>query len=384
MADNFLILHLNSIEENLKTLIQEFFYQLTDINIDIHPGKMNELILFLKKENNKNEYLIKKLEDNVVEFNILIDVLHHLHSNNQTNTMSSRGNGNNINLQQILNSTFTNRMLSLITQELKLFRNLIHHEKNIDDELVQRFFEDVYYYFKNIKFPKYQRDIFSDFIKKEVIISLKCVMNINLQNNYSFQLDYSKYEEMLNQVRNIKINSKKALEDDLSVDFSQDNLNFIYQHNIKTKLLDFNFKLTDITGSLNYDYSNAGSHNNRLLSYSSLNKDKESNMNGLNTFMNTNTNLNFGLQNTNLRINSVSNSMTHTHNTIKFGDGNISAELPIVEGASLREREGDRDRDRPIDESLGGVAESIASLESDLNITNSTKLNGKSNSKFDI
>jgi len=240
MADPILVLHLNSIETELKNLITEYYFQLTGIQINFDTKDIKNLITFIKDSPlYKPEHFMKNLEKSaVLDFNTLIDTVRFL----QIFSINENVNKNI--------STFTHKLTESLCNELKNFRNLIHHNKIIEDEIIQRFFEDVYFFFKYVKLPN-EKDIYSDYLKKEINMAIKCSMRLNIQKQNSFTFDLFKINDIDLDNRKI-LNSikKKAIKDNNTkninrgiTDYEQNEFEYIFQNNIKTQVLDFNLQL---------------------------------------------------------------------------------------------------------------------------------------------
>lgn len=288
MTEHNLVLYLNTIEGELKSYITEYFSQLAGKTIQLDKGvsSLNELTNYiLKEKNEKNEKSGADLILNIkkgLEFNTLLDIIIYF-----THARSTEY------------PVFQYRILISSLYELKVFRNLIHHEKYVDDELTQRFFENVYFLFKYLKFPKQTLDIFTDFLKKDITMAIKCTMSINLKKTDSFTLEYSKINELY-------ANTKKTEPKKIDADFDINQLNYIFENNVKTKLFEFNLKPIEMSG-ININMSNNEINYggvNKNISYSSFDRKndpgftKDDILNSVRMNNTSNISHNFGVDNT--------------------------------------------------------------------------------------
>lgn len=105
-----------------------------------------------------------------------------------------------MNMDQKQMTFFEGRLIKSALKELKLFRNLFSKDdKNITDELIQRYFENVFFLFKYIKFPKSNMDLFDydDSFQDEITFQVQNSLLINTRKSYSFKLNYAKSEDIL-------------------------------------------------------------------------------------------------------------------------------------------------------------------------------------------
>jgi hypothetical protein len=283
MADPILFLHLSSIEMEFKNLITEYFYQLTGKQINFFSNDIKNLISFIKQSPfYKPEHFISNLDKNSdLDFNTLVDIIRFLHSVH----MQTQNNNKNV-------SNFSSRFVESLCSELKLFRNLIHHSKIIEDELIQRFFENVYFFFNNLKLPQ-NKDIYSDYLKKEINMAIKCSMKVNIQKQNSFDFDFFKMNEI--EIQNKKLSSsmkKKALKEKNNkninrgiTDFEANEFEYVFQNNIKSKIFEFKLNLNQRPSnslinkddfSYQFDFSrNNINKNNKNISYSTFGREED-------------------------------------------------------------------------------------------------------------
>lgn len=176
--------HIKNIEENLKIITSEYYFQITNQPLNFKKD-LSHLISFIntnKKEIKIGEKIVELLQNlgNLNDIYIYIDILQFLHT-------FSYSLNNNITHKQEFNFNFFENSL----QELKILTKYIlnTNESLIEDEIIQRFFETSHFIFKYLKFPKMQKDVFSDFVKKDLTLAVKCSMQINLQREDSFTID---------------------------------------------------------------------------------------------------------------------------------------------------------------------------------------------------
>ena len=283
MADPILFLHLSSIEMEFKNLITEYFLQLTGKHINFYSNDIKNLISFIKQSPfYKPDHFISNLDKNSdLDFNTLVDIIRFLHSVH----MQTQNINKNV-------SNFSSRFVETLCVETKLFRNLIHHSKIIEDELIQRFFENVYFLFNNIKLPQ-NKDIYSDYLKKELNMAIKCSMKVNIQKQNSFDFDFSKLNEIeINNKKSSMYMKKKALKEKNIkninrgiTDFDVNEFEYVFQNNIKSKIFEFKFNLNqrpsnslihkdDFSYQFDFNRSNINK-NSKNISYSTFAKEED-------------------------------------------------------------------------------------------------------------
>ena len=122
---------------------------------------------------------------------------------------------------------FQSRLIKSVLKEIKLFRNLFSKDdKNISDEIIQRFFENVYFLFKYIKPPKSSMDIFEydDSFQDEITFQIQNSLLVNTRKYNSFKLNYARSEDILKDLDKPVINDyeeeiklKKIFEDKIDL-----------------------------------------------------------------------------------------------------------------------------------------------------------------------
>jgi hypothetical protein len=275
----FLKEHVKNIENDLKNFISEFFKQIREdenINSSNATDKNKNSDLDLKeilkyfRENlgnlktNFQNYItkeeIEKFYTNFISKDFLNEEKINLDFSNYIDLLRilyfTTINKNSQNFH------FENSFINTLTQELKIFHNFFLSQPNsINDELLQRFFENIYFLFKNLKFPKFQKNIFSDYLLKDLNIVNKTLLTLNSQKENSFTLDY-------NILNNLDQEQRESKNDNILLDSREKNfisnqqesnyispmvldkekLKNIFNKNEKEKLFDFRIDLLNGDG----------------------------------------------------------------------------------------------------------------------------------------
>lgn len=232
----FLKENLKNIEDELFKFICEFFNQIKEdenLKKDLESCnnkliekkedfKMTEIFENLKqiltntdKVNNENysdnKYYITKLEIEMFlknEKNLNFDLCDYIDVLRLLYFSTLNKNYKNSEIQN-----FENSLINSTTLEIKNFLNFFLSQQNlITDELMQRFFENIFFLFKNLKFPKYQKNIFSDYLIKDLNIIIKSLMTLNSQKENSFNLKYSILNNLDQELKDFYTSSDNLLE----------------------------------------------------------------------------------------------------------------------------------------------------------------------------
>jgi hypothetical protein len=185
---------------------------------DLNKSKIKTLINHVKQDfpTNDNEKIIKKLNENRVDFLSVLKLIILLSSDLKTESKIEK---------------YERKLLEKIAFELKIFRQyIIHHsEDQNDEELNQRFFQSCFLFFKLLKFPKYQipRSIY---VTTQLVANCKFWVEANAINNSRFNFhnftfnkekkDEVEFDEDLNELNTKKF--IKSLSKPVKIKFGSD------------------------------------------------------------------------------------------------------------------------------------------------------------------
>lgn len=297
MCDSVLFDYLNNIEEEIKYYIKEYFYQLSGKEIIFLKHEIREdnnlyssairldnpeyLIKYILEHKSiypkKIDKLLEKLENKFLDFNVLLNIFRFLYFSYH----SKDGNKEKIKSNYLLN------FVDSLSQEIKNTRNLIiSGSELITDELIQRFFESVYFFFKYIKFPKYDKAIESDFLRKELPMAIRCAMKINLAKDNAFKLgncqDYN--EIYVKKEREGSLKYDKAAKYNYLPNLEKKEIEYLLKENRMEKLIDF--KIDILKNKIEYkDEAGVKSinvHKPNQINYANFNEFGENNENNNN------------------------------------------------------------------------------------------------------
>jgi hypothetical protein len=164
--------YLDTIEEEFKFFIENLLI-IKGITVNFKTNQIEKLINFLTEK--KSQKILDNFREDKVDFQTYINIILLLFSKDDGIFHSET-------------TQFERKFIHTTGIELKHFRNLIQHSKNpLNSELTQRFFQDVYFFFRNIAAP-IGKDIFSNFLKKDIAFNIKMLMSMNVNKDYSFDL----------------------------------------------------------------------------------------------------------------------------------------------------------------------------------------------------
>jgi hypothetical protein len=260
--------YLNTVEIELKSFIENLL-NIKGYKINFEKNDLTKLHDLLKEK--KADKIIQNFRTKTVDFNTYIDIIL---------LLFVRENG----LFMTEKSIFERKLIMSTGKELKNFRNAIQHSKenNLDNEMKQRFFEDVYLFFKYINIP-IGRDVYSDFLKKDLTYNLKMITSFNLYNEYAF--DIGRCDEDKADIDNeiqfdpglFKFHNNKEKLFNFNLDLSDNNSIDIYNHidsKLSISILDNNSisKISFNDNSISRPKINISQFDSKLLNNTSLDK----------------------------------------------------------------------------------------------------------------
>lgn len=234
MFDPTIVSFISKLKTEIIRIAEDYSSQIMEKEIKFNSQeKLTNLINFIENQNTDSYYteefkteIFTKKEN--MEINKAIDLLLAI-----------------IRLKKNTNlSSFQFRLIKSVLLEIKMFRNLFSHNDSISDELIQRFFENVYFLFKYIKLPEENSNRFKDddSFLSEITFCLHNSLKVNIQSPKSYRYEYSsKLDEKFNiQKEKIKIaNFEEAIcnfsnfKDEVNKIFSEVKIpQEIYFHNI--------------------------------------------------------------------------------------------------------------------------------------------------------
>lgn len=312
-----LLIFIEKLKAEIFRLTEDYSSQLLKKPIDL--TKDDDIKVVIKYINEKdpeheypeeyvNEFLKRK---NEIELNHLINIF--------TSILAS--DKKNPNLTQ-----FEFKLIKSSLLELKAFRNLFSHGFNVTNELLQRFFENVYNIFYYIKLPSLNVDRFLEdkSFLDEITFYLQNALVVNLKNENSFKFDHSEIQKQLE--KNSKETEFKLpdymetqkyfmqLDKELDKIFSKEikqEIHFSNTNNIQFSENNSAYKFfTEKSDYLNYEEYNISKNlTNSISNNSRVNNSKNTNLINLSK-INNNTNKN-------ISINSMSRNLNQSKNFIE-------------------------------------------------------------------
>jgi len=196
MFDPTIVKFLETTKIELIRIAEDYSSQIIGKEIKFsNQDNISELLSYLEEKNPdkyfsddfKLEFLAKKEK---IEISRVIDVLIAVMKLERNTNLSS----------------FQFRLIKSVLLEIKIFRNLFSHTDTISDELIQRFFEDIYFLFKYIKLPRdnYNRFKDNDSFLNEITFYIQNSLIVNIERPKSFKFEYSIIEEKLNKEKEKK------------------------------------------------------------------------------------------------------------------------------------------------------------------------------------
>ena len=189
MFDPTIVNFLSKLKPELIRITEDYSSQLMEKEIKFdNEEKLKDLITYIEQQNSdgffSNDFKtdIYSKEENI-EINRLIDLFLAIFKLKKNTNLSS----------------FQFKLIKSVLLEIKMFRNLFSHNDTISDELIQRFFENVYFLFKYIKLPEENSNKFKndDSFLSEITFHLQNSLRINIKSPKSFRFEYSLIKEKL-------------------------------------------------------------------------------------------------------------------------------------------------------------------------------------------
>lgn len=231
----FLTHHLNSFEEQILLFIPEYYYLITKDTISLsNTFEWHTKILELCRKYKETEWIINYVEKRNLdykdkfEFIINLNIIQGLFEIYQNEELKKNQSKKIIKLKLKLSKT--------ISKEIITLRNVFAHvrENENDDGLVQRLFENFFYYIQYLSIPQI-KNILTDYTKKDICLNLKTVMYLNLEKNY-FQIDRNTYNNFY--FENCSINNIND-DSDLSKLLSTKEIDSYYNSIIPKNFIEF-------------------------------------------------------------------------------------------------------------------------------------------------
>ncbi len=275
MFDPTIVNFLSKLKTEIMHVTEDFSSQLMEKEIKFNnEEKLKNLINYIEQQNSewffpeefKTEIYSKK-ENN--ELNKVIDIL--------LAVMKLKKNRNL--------SSFQFKLVKSVLLEIKMFRNLFSHNDTISDELIQRFFENVYFLFKYMKLPEENKNRFKDddSFLSEITFLMQNALRVNIKSPKSFRFEYSliqeklslerekaklsSYEEAIGNFLNFEEETNKIFSD--AAKFTQeiyfhnyDNLKF--SKNEKTKFFKERDEYFNFAGKANFPNISVSNRSNRF------------------------------------------------------------------------------------------------------------------------
>lgn len=190
MFDPTIINFISKLKTEIIRIAEDYSSQLMEKEIKFNNEEnLKDLINYIERQNSdwifpeefKIEFYSKKEK---IEISKVIDILLAI-----------------IRLKKNTNlSSFQFRLIKSTLLEIKMFRNLFSHNDTIADELIQRFFENVYFLFKYMKLPEDNKNRFKDddSFLSEITFHMQNSLRVNIKSSKSFRFEYSLIQEKLN------------------------------------------------------------------------------------------------------------------------------------------------------------------------------------------
>ena len=135
--------------------------------------------LYEKCDINKSNYLIQQLKTNGFKDGVYIKLL----------AFQKLFEIYNILILEKTNEHFDYKMSKLISKEINYMRNYFAHRKvdKVSNEIIQRFYEDLYFYLKLVIIPCDKALLYEE-LAKEIKVNVKIAMDVNMRDPFSFDL----------------------------------------------------------------------------------------------------------------------------------------------------------------------------------------------------
>ena len=136
--------------------------------------------LYEKCDINKSNYLIQQLKTNGFKDGVYIKLL----------AFQKLFEIYNILVLEKTNEHFDYKMSKLISKEINYMRNYFAHRKvdKVSNEIIQRFYEDLYFYLKLVIIPCDKALLYEE-LAKEIKVNVKIAMDVNMKDPFSFDLN---------------------------------------------------------------------------------------------------------------------------------------------------------------------------------------------------
>ena len=190
----FILPIINAFEKQIMKLIPRFYNLIIELvnKDDMQLGKYiknnsddNVLVhalveLYEKCDINKSNYLIQQLKTNGFKDGVYIKLL----------AFQKLFEIYNILVLEKTNEHFDYKMSKLISKEINYMRNYFAHRKvdKVSNEIIQRFYEDLYFYLKLVIIPCDKALLYEE-LAKEIKMYVKVAMDVNMRNPFSFDLE---------------------------------------------------------------------------------------------------------------------------------------------------------------------------------------------------
>ena len=231
----FLTHHLNSFEEQILLFIPEYYNLITKDTISLtNTLEWHTKVLELCKKHQETEWIINFVAKRNLNYNekfefvVNLDIIQGLYELYQNEELRKNQSKKLIKLKLKLSKS--------IFKEIIMLRNVCAHsrENEIDDGLIQRLFENFFYYIKYLSIPQI-KNILTDYTKKDISLNLRTTMYLNLEKNY-FQIDKNTYNNFY--FENCSFNNKND-DTDLSEFLSPKEIESYYNSIIPKNFVEF-------------------------------------------------------------------------------------------------------------------------------------------------
>ena len=192
----FILPIINAFEKQIMKLIPRFYNLIIELvnGDDMRLGTymkcnnsnndeqllVRELVeLYEKCDINKSNYLIQQLKTNGFKDGVYIKLL----------AFQKLFEIYNILVLEKTNEHFDYKMSKLISKEINYMRNYFAHRKvdKVSNEIIQRFYEDLYFYLKLVIIPCDKALLYEE-LAKEIKVNVKIAMDVNMRDPFSFDL----------------------------------------------------------------------------------------------------------------------------------------------------------------------------------------------------
>lgn len=230
--------HFRAFENQILLLIPQYYTLLTGEDIDMSDNeKWHEKVLNYFRNLPEKPWLIDYIESKEKDFTITFDFVTHvniiqvLYELHQRNFLNGKTRGRSP-------IEFELSMSKTISKEIILFRNKLAHEFWVRDEMIQRLFEDFYFYLRCVCVSVPQiKNVLTDYSKKDIWLQLKNSMTINLQKD-AFCLDKNYYNNFCFPKCNFNYQINES-DIDLHKSLIIEEIKALYDNCIPTKLMEF-------------------------------------------------------------------------------------------------------------------------------------------------